>query len=109
VQRQEHAVGERIITALLVLPIALGTVLVAEGINGSNGPKGWLSQGLQALGLGDPPRLTHNYTGVMIALLRAALFRSAFLMLLGYISGIDPALEASARVLGARPGPSSAA
>ncbi len=30
-------------------------------------------------------------------------FPFCFLMLLGYISGIDPALEASARVLGARP------
>jgi len=94
--------AERTITALLVLPIALGTVLVAEGINGFYGPKGWLSQGLQALGLGDPPRLTHNYTGVMIALF-VQHFPFCFLMLLGYISGIDPALEASARVLGARP------
>ena len=30
-------------------------------------------------------------------------FPFCFLMLLGYISGIDPALESSARVLGARP------
>src|SRR5439155_1182584 len=87
---------------LLLLPIALGTVLVAEGINGFYGPKGWLNQGLQAAGLGDPPRLTHNYTGVMIALF-VQHFPFCFLMLLGYISGIDPALEASARVLGARP------
>ena len=35
--------AERTITALLVLPIALGTVLVAEGINGFYGPKGWLT------------------------------------------------------------------
>ncbi|HSF03945.1 MAG TPA: hypothetical protein VLA62_13110, partial [Solirubrobacterales bacterium] len=35
---------ERTITTLLVLPIALGTVLVAEGINGFYGPKGWLNQ-----------------------------------------------------------------
>src|SRR5882724_109495 len=94
--------AERTITALLVLPIALGTVLVAEGINGFYGPKGWLNQGLQAAGFGDPPRLTHNYTGVMIALF-VQHFPFCFLMLLGYISGIDPALEASARVLGARP------
>ena len=82
--------GERAITAALVLPIALGTVLVAEGINGFYGPKGWLNQAL----------LTHNYTGVMIALF-VQHFPFCFLMLLGYISGIDPALEASARVLGA--------
>jgi len=94
--------AERTITALLVLPIALGTVLVAEGINGFYGPKGWLTQAIQLVGLPDPPRLTHNYTGVMIALF-VQHFPFCFLMLLGYISGIDPALEASARVLGARP------
>jgi putative spermidine/putrescine transport system permease protein len=93
---------ERTITTLLVLPIALGTVLVAEGINGFYGPKGWLNQLLLALGLTDPIRLTHNYTGVMIALF-VQHFPFTFLMLLGYISGIDPALEHSARVLGAGP------
>jgi putative spermidine/putrescine transport system permease protein len=94
--------AERAITTFLVLPIALGTVLVAEGINGFYGPKGWLNQVLMALGASDPPRLTHNYTGVMIALF-VQHFPFCFLMLLGYISGIDPALEQSARVLGARP------
>jgi putative spermidine/putrescine transport system permease protein len=93
---------ERTITTTLVLPIALGTVLVAEGINGFYGPKGWLNQALLAVGITDPPRLTHNYTGVMIALL-VQHFPFCFLMLLGYISGIDPALEAAARVLGAGP------
>jgi putative spermidine/putrescine transport system permease protein len=94
--------AERAITTLLVLPIALGTVLVAEGINGFYGPKGWLNQALLLLGANDPPRLTHNYTGVMIALF-VQHFPFCFLMLLGYISGIDPVLEHSARVLGAGP------
>lgn len=93
---------ERTITALLVLPIALGTVLVAEGINGFYGPKGWLNQALVAAGVADPIRLTRNYTGVMLALF-VQHFPFCFLMLLGYISGIDPALEHAARVLGARP------
>jgi putative spermidine/putrescine transport system permease protein len=93
---------ERTVTTLLVLPIALGTVLVAEGINGFYGPKGWLNQALLAAGVSDPMRLTHNYTGVMIALF-VQHFPFTFLMLLGYISGIDPALEHSARVLGAGP------
>jgi putative spermidine/putrescine transport system permease protein len=93
---------ERTVTTLLVLPIALGTVLVAEGINGFYGPKGWLNQALLAAGVSDPMRLTHNYTGVMIALF-VQHFPFTFLMLLGYISGIDPALEHSARMLGAGP------
>jgi putative spermidine/putrescine transport system permease protein len=93
---------ERTITTLLVFPIALGTVLVAQGINGFYGPKGWLNQLLLASGLPEAVRLTHNYTGVMIALF-VQHFPFCFLMLLGYISGIDPALEHAARVLGARP------
>lgn len=91
---------ERTITTLLVLPIALGTVLVAEGINGFYGPKGWLNQALVAAGVSDPVRLTRNYTGVMLALF-VQHFPFCFLMLLGYISGIDPALEHAARVHGA--------
>src|SRR5437879_12491448 len=93
---------ERTIRAGLALPIALGPVLVAEGINGFYGPKGWVNRALLAIGITDPPRLTHNDTGVMIALL-VQHFPFCFLMLLGYLSGIDPALEASARVLGAGP------
>jgi len=93
---------ERTITTLLVLPIALGTVLVAEGINGFYGPKGWLNQLLVAAGISDPVRLTRNYTGVMLALF-VQHFPFCFLMLLGYISGIDPALEHAARIHGARP------
>ncbi len=91
---------ERTLTTLLVLPIALGTVLVAEGINGFYGPKGWLNQALLAAGVADPVRLTRNYTGVMLALF-VQHFPFCFLMLLGYISGIDPALEHAARVHGA--------
>jgi putative spermidine/putrescine transport system permease protein len=75
---------------------------VAEGINGFYGPKGWLNQVLLAAGVAEPSRLTHNYTGVMIALF-VQHFPFCFLMLLGYVSGIDPALEQSARVLGANP------
>src|SRR5437879_13380969 len=93
---------ERTIRAGLALPIALGPVLVAEGINGFYGPKGWVNRALLAIGITDPPRLTHNDTGVMIALL-VQHFPFCFLMLLGYLSGIDPALEAAARVLGAGP------
>src|SRR2546427_91464 len=68
---------ERTITTALVLPIALGTVLVAEGINGFYGPKGWLNQALLAIGITDPPRLTHNYTGAMSTIAIAA-YQQAF-------------------------------
>ena len=62
---------QRWVTTLLVVPITLGTVLVAEGMLIYFGPKGWLSQMLQFLHVYDGPiRLTHNYWGVLISLVR---------------------------------------
>ena len=38
---------QRWVTTILVVPITLGTVLIAEGMLTYFGPKGWLSQFLQ--------------------------------------------------------------
>ncbi len=94
---------ERTITTILVLPISLGVVLLAQGILGFYGGKGWLNQLLIGLGLlEDGLTLTHNFIGVMLSLFMQQ-FPFCFLMLLGYISGIDPSIENSARTLGASP------
>jgi putative spermidine/putrescine transport system permease protein len=94
---------ERTVTTILVLPISLGVILLAEGILGFYGGRGWFNQILLGLGLlHEPLSLTHNYTGVMLSLFMQQ-FPFCFLMLLGYISGIDPSLENSARTLGAGP------
>lgn len=94
---------ERTITTVLIMPICLGVILLSEGILGFYGSQGWFNQILQGLGLIEEPFiLTHNYIGVMLALFMQQ-FPFCFLMLLGYISGIDPSLEGSARVLGATP------
>jgi putative spermidine/putrescine transport system permease protein len=94
---------ERTITTILVLPISLGVILLGQGILGFYGGKGWLNQMLLALGvLEEPLVLTHNYIGVMLSLFMQQ-FPFCFLMLLGYISGIDPSIENSARTLGAGP------
>lgn len=94
---------ERTITTILVLPISLGVILLAEGILGFYGGKGWFNQMLLGVGaLEEPLVLTHNYIGVMLSLFMQQ-FPFCFLMLLGYISGIDPSLESSARTLGANP------
>ncbi|TCL65938.1 carbohydrate ABC transporter membrane protein 1 (CUT1 family) [Hydrogenispora ethanolica] len=95
--------GEKLITFFLIVPITLGTVLVAEGMLTYMGPNGWLNQLLMALHLvkrGAPFQFTHNYLGVMISLIIQG-FPFAFLMLLGYISGINPDLEKAAKILGA--------
>jgi putative spermidine/putrescine transport system permease protein len=93
---------QRILTTILVLPITLGTVLVAQGLLNYLGPQGWLNRTLLALGLVSAPvRLVHNYWGVFLSLVITG-FPFTFLLTLSYVSGIDPALEQAAATLGAR-------
>ena len=93
--------GEKLITFFLIVPITLGTVLISEGMLTYMGPNGWLNQFLMTIGLIDKPFLfTHNYLGVIISLVLQG-FPFAFLMLLGYVSGINPDLEKAAQMLGA--------
>ncbi|HUX39440.1 MAG TPA: ABC transporter permease [Rectinemataceae bacterium] len=93
--------GEKIITFFLIIPITLGTVLVSEGMLTFMGPKGWLNQLLLFLHIvKEPFRFTHNYLGVVISLGLQG-FPYAFLMLLGYVSGINPDLEKASQMLGA--------
>jgi putative spermidine/putrescine transport system permease protein len=93
--------GEKFITFFLIIPVTLGTVLISEGMLSFMGPNGWLNQLLIALHLAkDPVRFTHNYLGVFISLFLQG-FPYAFLMLLGYVSGINPDLEKASQMLGA--------
>ncbi|OLP62050.1 ABC transporter permease [Xaviernesmea oryzae] len=92
---------QRLLTTLLVLPITLGTVLVAEGLLNFLGPQGWFNRTLILIGLLDTPlRLTNNYWGVFASLLITG-FPFAFLLTLSYVTGIDPAIEQAAATLGA--------
>ena len=94
---------QRWITTILVVPITLGTVLIAEGMLTYFGPKGWLAQFLQFFHLYEGSiRLTHNYWGVLISLVISG-FPFAFLLILSYITGIDPVLARAASTLGADP------
>ncbi|MCX5579716.1 ABC transporter permease [Kaistia terrae] len=92
---------QRLLTTLLVLPITLGTVLVAEGLLNYLGAQGWFNRTLITIGLIDSPlRLTNNYWGVFVSLI-ITVFPFTFLLTLSYISGIDPALERAAATHGA--------
>ncbi len=97
--------GKRFLTTLLVIPITLGTVLTAEGMINYLGPTGWLNKTLTTIGLTDidhPLPLIKNYWGVIISLVISG-FPFAFLLILSYLSGIDPSLDAAAATLGASP------
>lgn len=92
---------QRLLTTILVLPITLGTVLVAEGLLNYLGPQGWFNRTLMTFGVIDQPvRLVHNYWGVFASLVITG-FPFTFLLTLSYVTGIDPALEQAAATLGA--------
>ncbi|MBB3654869.1 putative spermidine/putrescine transport system permease protein [Rhizobium sp. BK650] len=92
---------QRLLTTILVLPITLGTVFVADGLLTYLGPRGWFNQTLILFGILDSPlKLTNNYWGVFASLLITG-FPFAFLLTLSYITGIDPAIEQAAATLGA--------
>jgi putative spermidine/putrescine transport system permease protein len=94
---------QRLLTTVLVIPITLGTVLVAEGLLNYLGPQGWFNRTLMALHLIDRPvRLVHDYWGVFASLMITG-FPFTFLLTLSYLSGIDPRLEEAAATLGAGP------
>jgi putative spermidine/putrescine transport system permease protein len=91
----------RLLTTILVLPVSLGTVLVAQGLLNYLGPQGWFSRTLMFLHMSHGPvRLTHNYWGVFASLMITG-FPFTFLLTLSYITGIDPALEHAAATHGA--------
>jgi putative spermidine/putrescine transport system permease protein len=93
--------GKRLLTAILVIPMTLGTVLVAEGLLRYLGPRGWFNRTLLEIGLiNEPIQLVHNYWGVLFSLIITG-FPFAFLLTLSYLSGIDPSLERAAATLGA--------
>jgi putative spermidine/putrescine transport system permease protein len=94
---------QRTLTTVLVVPITLGTVLIAEGLLLYLGPQGWLSRFLILLHLSaSPVHLTHNYWGVFLSLVLSG-FPFAYLLILSYLTGIDPALPQAAATLGASP------
>jgi putative spermidine/putrescine transport system permease protein len=102
--RLRHRVrGQRTINTLLVIPMSLGTVLVAEGLSGYLTPNGWLNRTLLAIGvISEPLQLLHTFWAVIISLLITG-FPFAFLLTLSYISGINPKMEEAASTLGATP------
>ncbi len=95
--------NQRLLTTILVIPITLGTVLVAEGLLNYLGPQGWFNRVLMTAGIiSTPVKLLHNYWGVMLSLVITG-FPFTFLLTLSYLSGIDPALENAGATLGAGP------
>ena len=95
---------QRLITTVLVVPITLGTVLIADGhADLFRAERLARRRCCSSCHLYEGPiRLTHNYWGVLISLVISG-FPFAFLLILSYITGIDPVLARAASTLGASP------
>ncbi len=91
----------RVLTTILVIPITLGTVLIAARPADLSWPAGLVQpRHWRIVGIGQV-RLVHNYTGVMLSLIMSG-FPFTFLLTLSYLTGIDPSLEQAAATLGAK-------
>ncbi|EPR21275.1 hypothetical protein L905_07235 [Agrobacterium sp. TS43] len=100
---RKPSAGQRALSTLLVIPMTLGTVMVAEGLMLYLAPNGWFNRTLLELGvIGSPVRLLNNYWGVALSLVITG-FPFAFMMMLSYTTGIDPTLARAAATLGASP------
>ncbi len=92
---------ERLLTAILILPITLGTVMVAQAMLGYFAPNGWFNRVLLTLHIIQQPiLLLHHWLAVEIALFIQG-FPFTFLLILGYMSAINPNLERASSMLGA--------
>ncbi|MCL2653863.1 MAG: sugar ABC transporter permease [Propionibacteriaceae bacterium] len=93
--------GKRFMQTMLVIPISLGTVLVAQGLLLFLGRGGWLNRFLLLIHVTKSPiALVNNYWGVLFSLIITG-FPFAFLLISSYLSGIDPSLESAAAIMGA--------
>jgi len=95
--------GKRLLIGMLVMPVTLGTVLIAKGLLTLLGARGWVNRSLVASGLvTDPVGFVNNYWSVLLTLVITG-FPFAFLLTLSYLGGIDPMVERAAATLGAGP------
>ncbi|MBO4164439.1 MULTISPECIES: ABC transporter permease [Micromonospora] len=95
--------AKRALIAVVLVPMTLGTVFVASAMKEFLGPSGWLNRALLGIGaIEQPLPLVGNVTGVLLSLVFTGL-PFAFLLMVGYTSGIDPGLDKAAAVCGARP------
>ncbi len=93
---------ERLVTAILILPIALGNVLIAQAMLSYFAPNGWFNRVLLSLHIIQQPVVVlYHVLAVEIALFIQG-FPFTFLLILGYMSAISPDLERASRMLGAR-------
>lgn len=93
---------ERLLTIVLILPITLGNVLVSQSMLDYFSATGWFDRVLLWTHvISQPLPLLHHWIAVEIALFIQG-FPFTFLLILGYMSAINPDLDRASRMLGAK-------
>ncbi|RMH19829.1 MAG: iron ABC transporter permease [Acidobacteria bacterium] len=94
--------GRRLWAVLGALPLVLPSYVAALVLVTALGPRGHLQQLLEPLGVERLPALAYGYPGALLALALFT-FPYVYLPVLAALRDLDPALEESARALGAGP------
>jgi iron(III) transport system permease protein len=92
--------GRRIWALLGALPLVIPSYVAAFSLVAVLGPRGYVQGWLEPLGIERLPEFAYGYSGALLAL---ALFVYPYIYLpvVSQLRGLDPALEESARALGA--------
>lgn len=91
--------GKRLVLLVFLLPMTLGSVVIAEGMTTVFAPTGWFNLVLAGVGLGSVEVLYGNWGTFIAAML--GVVPLMLLLLVGFFGGVDPALENAAVTLGA--------
>jgi len=94
---------QKIVTTILVIPMTLGTVLIAEGMLTYLGPKGCCHRRFSSCIWPASGPIDAQLLGRFLLSLIVSGFPFVFLLMLSYVSGIDPVLGRAAATLGASP------
>ncbi len=92
--------GRRVWAVLGALPLVVPSYVAAFSLVAVLGPKGYVQGWLEPLGVERLPSLVYGYSGALLAL-GLFVYPYIYLPLVGQLRGMDPAVEESARALGA--------
>jgi iron(III) transport system permease protein len=95
--------GRRLWATLGALPLVFPSYVAAFSLVAVLGPRGHLQGWLEPLGVERLPELAYGFSGALLALAFFT-YPYVYLLLVAALRDLDPALEESARSLGAGPG-----
>jgi iron(III) transport system permease protein len=94
--------GRRLWATLMALPLVFPSYVAAFTMVAVLGPRGYLQNWLEPLGISRLPAFAYGFSGALLVLTLFT-YPYVYLLLVATLRNLDPALEESARSLGASP------